>query len=564
MEAKTAAEQKKSPLRIYCKSCGAEAGFDIIRQAYRCSYCGGLTGIQEAKKEVSEWRRLQKENTVARSGGQEMEEHSCPSCGGHFVFRQGEATETCVFCESKLLRAEFTESEQLPELVIPFFLTQEEARKRTLEWGEAHEKTPEGKAVLKNIDKFRGCYLPYHLVRGPVRAEVNRHGNERQYHCAGYLEGVAVNASKQLDNLLLNEIEPFDWSAADAFSYGYIAGQAVKLSDISDAEIDERVREEAASAFLPDVEKTMQSDGVQINVETGDMSAIPALLPIYFIQSGKLTAVMNGQTGRIAVSKERKKITYPWVIEPMIYTVLLTLLLSLLVGFRPEGIFYGSILFGCIVFSVMGDGRKSLIRRIIAKSETARANREQGELKIEEGRDILKNPYDTMPIFYEPDDKGEEVPVQIRFYSFFRGLTVLTNGLITIFLPAMIAAVIRLIRMGKDESFMAGFHPGYGAPWYALAAFLVFVYFLKMLRKDIYDSPILYEILPDGRKRRIGRHFDRKLGILSMFKIREKTDDGKKVTVFWLLTHMGGAGIFLIVSLSVLLFGSVAAIVSLS
>lgn len=39
-------------LRIYCKNCGAPAGFDIINQTYRCPFCGRLSGIQDAKQEV--------------------------------------------------------------------------------------------------------------------------------------------------------------------------------------------------------------------------------------------------------------------------------------------------------------------------------------------------------------------------------------------------------------------------------------------------------------------------------------------------------------------------------
>ena len=81
----------------------------------------------------------------------------------------------------------------------------------------------------------------------------------------------------------------------------------MKLSDISGAETDRRIREEAAEDFLPEVERVMQSSGVSVLTETGNMNAIPALLPVYFIKYGKLTAVMNGQTGQITVTKEREK-----------------------------------------------------------------------------------------------------------------------------------------------------------------------------------------------------------------------------------------------------------------
>ena len=110
------------PLRIYCKNCGAPAGFDIINQTYRCPFCGGLSGIQEAKQEVYAWRQLQKERIETKADGQNLEEHNCPSCGARFVFRYGEASQTCDFCGSKLIRREFSCPEQMPELIIPFSL----------------------------------------------------------------------------------------------------------------------------------------------------------------------------------------------------------------------------------------------------------------------------------------------------------------------------------------------------------------------------------------------------------------------------------------------------------
>ena len=43
-----------------------------------------------------------------------------------------------------------------------------------------------------------------------------------------------------------------------------------------------------------------------------------------------------------------------------------------------------------------------------------------------ESKNILKNPYDNTPVFYEMNDKGQKVPVRIRFYTLGRWLG--TNG----------------------------------------------------------------------------------------------------------------------------------------
>lgn len=427
-----------------------------------------------------------------------------------------------------------------------------------LEWGNEHENTSEGRSIVSNMGRFQGYYLPYYVIRGPVYGTVTRDGNNRTYSCAGYLEGTAVNLSRQMDNLTLDGITPFDWSAARPFEYGYIAGHHVKLSDISEAEADRRIREKATEDFLPEVERVMQSSGVNVQVETGNISAVPALLPVYFIKSGKLTVVMNGQTGRISVSKQQIKKTNPWMIEPLAYTLLATVLLSIPYHFELELMFLFAFVFAAIFFSIMGEGRHSLIRRITIRSETAKAKREKGELKIEEGNDILRNPYDNTPVFYEKNKRGEEVPVRIRFYNPIRILSIITNVIATVLLPLIIAAAVQLVDIsGTSQEFSDGFRPIYGAAWYVFAGLIAIIYFAKGVRKDVYEHPILYEAT-SGKK--LGTRASRKLSIFSVLGLQRRNENGKRVSLIKTFLMLGGTGIFLGVFLVFLLVGSVAAI----
>ena len=61
------------PLRIACKNCGSPVGFDIVRQTYRCVHCGELSGIQEVKDHIYQWRELEKSNNKERRKGQNLE-----------------------------------------------------------------------------------------------------------------------------------------------------------------------------------------------------------------------------------------------------------------------------------------------------------------------------------------------------------------------------------------------------------------------------------------------------------------------------------------------------------
>lgn len=556
---------KNNPLRIFCKNCGAPAGFDIIRQTYSCPNCGQVSGMQEVERNVTQWRELHKKNMKAKAQGQSLEKHVCPTCGAQVVFKAGEASGTCDFCGSKLIRKELIQPDQMPELIIPFFITPEEAKKRMLQFAEEHKSSPEGDAVLQNIDKLKGYYLPYQLAQGPVAATVTRDATIRKYYCDGYLDGTAVNTSKQLDNLTLNEMEPFDWSEAQPFEYGYIAGQNVKLSDISDAQTEKRILQEVEEDFRPEVERVMQTSGVNVHMQSGNLLTMPLLLPVYFIKANYkdkgVTAVMNGQTGRIAISTGREKKTLPWVVEPTVYTLIIAALFWFMSGsIELSGM--GAVVTGIILFAIFEQGRTSLIRRIVLKSDAAKAERKGTTLSIEEGEDVLANPYDNTPIFRERNDEGELVPVRLRFYPPGRWVSVAVNLIVTIFLPAIIAAVIRLISMDSGEKFMDGFAPLYGAAWYVFAAFVALLYWAKGVRNDAYDHPYIYEILENGKQKLIGSSDSRKLSVFSMFGVGEMDENGKRLGLFELLRLMGGIGLFLGGTILFILIGCVAAILS--
>lgn len=554
---------KRNPIAIYCKNCGAPAGFDIVRQTYRCPYCGQTSGIEEVKNEALKWRKLNPAHKKAVETGDRLEKYSCSGCGAEVMFEPGEASATCDFCGSRLIRKEFTSKQQFPDLIIPFYLTYEEVKERLLKWGKKHWYRKEGRAVVSDIGKLKGYYLPYQLIRGPIYGTIDRDASTRKYHCAGYLEGTLVSSEGHLNNLILNRMEPYDWSAMHPFEYGYIAGQKVELSDLAQDKIEYRVKKEVEEDFLPEVRKVMQTSGLNIYLNSGELYRIPVLLPVYFISSAQLTAVVNGQTGKIAATLNRNRISYPWVIEPLLFTIVCTLALSYFYAFNPEAMLLFGAVFACLFFAIFSEGRDPLEKTIILNSRTSRATRKEGELKIEEKDDILKNPYDNTPVFFEENSEGEKVPVRIRFYTLGRIISILWNCFVIVFLPAIIAGVIHLLQiMDTGEKFWDDFPIGYGAAWYVLAGFMVLLYLAKGVRIDVYDHPYLYEIRKDGKKRLLGNRRDRNVSFLSMFGIGMPDKDGKRMTLLRTLWDLGKMGFWLAFGLLFILLGCVAAILS--
>ena len=198
-------------MTIHCATCGAPAQFDVVTQNYHCPNCGGNTGTEIPLKKLREFRSLTKTLLEQELPDSQTIACECPNCGARVIVKEHEVAETCIFCQSKVLRSDVQMGEGFPEMLIPFKLNRKQAEKRLDEWIEQHHDKSEAQILKENKKKLKGIYLPYELIRGSIRFVVTRDNSNRYYECGGFLEHVAVNVTDRCNNLLLNGKEPFLW-----------------------------------------------------------------------------------------------------------------------------------------------------------------------------------------------------------------------------------------------------------------------------------------------------------------------------------------------------------------
>lgn len=553
-EIRNAAEHDTgNPFIVYCKNCGAPAGYDISSQSYRCMHCGQKSGIQEAQKGFIRWRQLKSESLMTETTTNQQ--LSCPNCGAVVLFPKGEATNNCIFCGSTLIRDEFEHSTNFPEMIIPFVLTKEDALKQLKSWCKENKATPEAKAVMKNLNMLDGWYLPYQMIRGPVDVTVHRDAVQRIYHCDGYLEGSVVCTAENLDNMVLEAAEPFDPNGLIPFEHGYIAGHKARLQDISDFRTSERVMEEIGEGYRPYVEKVMQTRGCVLDLSSENLMSAPVLVPMYFIQTGELFAVVNGQTGKVAVSLERTKKQIIKLREPAILTAIV-----LAVSFwicRTQETFQNRVglplmitcVFGMIAFAAMRGEIKKKVTRIILSSSNSLAYREADELKITQGEDVFKNPFPNIPSFYEIIN-GVRTSVNIRFYPPVRVIGIIAKCVFLVLLPYLAAFLIKVIMLG------AWAHPLIalgqlqllsGAIWLIFMFAVIPAVYIKMYRQDAYNHPYIYIKEADGSMKLNGNAKDRRITLKGYMKILWKDEARKKIKMIYLL--LGSAGVLSVLML---------------
>ena len=498
---------------VRCPNCGAPARYDIIRQQYLCGYCGSKVGIKEALAEKQGFRLIRQQKIKESVKKYKLLSANCSGCGAKIVFEENEALSNCAFCGRALVRKDYVQADELPELIIPFGITKDEAKECVKNWCSSNKLKPEAKHLSKKIDEINGFYLPYELVKGPVSCNVSRKDSNGVYECEGYVDKVFVNCSKQLDNRLLDAMEPYELNELVEFDLGYVAGQRVKVGDINGSELLSRVSREVSEDYLPVVRKTLESKSVDIDTSVGSALRMPVLLPVYYINSGDTVAAINGQTGKVSIMAEKPSHIYfvPWWIKAIGATLAIGLIafLSFLL-FKAEPmealLITGMLMIVTLIITlcvysdtVRNKFRVETEKRIFTSDKTVTGR--EGRSVVYDDKKIEKEI--VAPVFFENLD-GKEYPVKLVFTSPLRILKTALLALVVLFLPVIIALFLNGFDFKRLEL-------GGSAVWFCIMVPVVPIYVLKFAIVELYERPWIYILEEDGSKRRYHRKPDTKL-----------------------------------------------------
>ena len=491
-------------LNILCPHCGAPAKFDIVHQIYRCGYCGGQVEVENARRQKAEFQWYQNQRVKAAAMNFPMSTASCSGCGATLVFEKNEALSTCAFCGRSVVRRDYVYDSKMPQNIIPFAVTPKEAAGLLSDWCQKNRNKPEARHLSEKIGQLKGYYLPYEMVHGRVRCDVRKKGETASYVAGGYLNDEFVNCSAQLDNLVLDCMEPYNLDNLREFDFAYAAGQRIKISDISEADVQQRLNTETAENYRGGMEKIWGTKDIDILAQVDPVVRIPVLLPVYYITDGNVHAAVNGQTGKVSVraEKESKYIAVPWWLK------------GILVLLAASAALYSAILFGgggsenalivtgmtaflyIIILLAMFDSQSSnrfhvIKYRSIFSSGEQTYRRERGKLILRE--DIVKRKIEA-PVFKHNLDGRVEVVTYV-FRSFARSLRMLMLGVVTIFFPVILALLIN----GFDFSRLT---ISASAVWFCITVPVVPIIFIKYGIQSLYESPLIYIISENGKKRR--------------------------------------------------------------
>ena len=319
--------QINNPLIIRCKNCGGELGFDIVKQQYVCAHCGATTEQDSRKAELKEWKSTHQRNLQQQLSKAKL--FCCPACDAKTMTAADDVTTECPFCGNTLIDDTLSETE-LPEVIIPFKITLEEAKDKLKQWVDENKENPAAQQIEKHLDRLTGCYLPYQIVRGANNGHLfiaKMTGVDTSHPFKAYLDATAINASKEFDNLLLDGMEPFLFEDAKEFDFSYLNGQKAKIKDIGGKELNIRIDEEIKAQLFLTLSKKLLNRRLSLFLLDNDNESASSLLPVYFLDCGNgIATAINGQTGKISVAtgKTMKPARYWWIL-PTILAIIATI-----------------------------------------------------------------------------------------------------------------------------------------------------------------------------------------------------------------------------------------------
>lgn len=360
--------------RYPCAQCGASLRFQPGQQELVCDWCGhrqtigeglarapgrqpqgGAEGADAIFADPETGRALQWDGAhkspdlqeIALDRGMNLEAGSdlavavrvlsCPNCGAEIELNDAAHAGACPFCATPVVTDTGTSRRIKPQGVLPFRLTEDQARRAMEDWLGNLWFAPSGlTAYARRGRKLRGVYSPYWTFDARTQSQYTGQRGDYYYEtvyvtrqvngqsqrvpqqvrrtrwrpAAGQVardfNDVLVLASASLPRRLADGLTPWDLSHLRPYRADYLAGFESEAYTIPLAEGHRTARAEMAGVILNDARRDIGGDEQridQISTTHRDETFKHILLPIWtaaYRYNGKsFRFVVNGQSGRV-------------------------------------------------------------------------------------------------------------------------------------------------------------------------------------------------------------------------------------------------------------------------
>lgn len=376
-----------------CMSCGGSLKFSSEKQKLLCESCGTEYDVSEYEAAVAEsgQQDYQAKTDEWDIHGEGLVVYECRNCNGEAVGDETMASTKCPYCESPIVISSKFEGSLKPDLVIPFQKDKKAAESALREHVNKIKLAPAKFKMGNHIKEVKGVYVPFWLFDADVHAsaqyeatKVEKHSDAKyQYKETSYFdvyregdmrfENVPADASKQMDDKLMDSIEPYDVSAAVPYSSAYMAGYLANRYDVTAEECqpraDERMKSTAKDMLRGQVKDYNTVSSKKETFDKVSSSYKYALYPVWILNTfwngNKYVFAMNGQSGKLVGDVPYSKGKFWGVLLGVLAAIwgILFAILAIKGNIAPKGI-VGTLVIALIIALIVAFSMKGKTKTV--------------------------------------------------------------------------------------------------------------------------------------------------------------------------------------------------------
>ncbi|MEO0386707.1 MAG: TFIIB-type zinc finger domain-containing protein [Pseudomonadota bacterium] len=352
--------------RFPCETCGSDLRYQPDAGKLVCDHCGAEAEISGggpwAKGTIAELDlQAALADALPEAEIEETRTRTCPNCGAIVEFDAATHAQECPFCATPIVTDTGTHRHIKPKGVLPFLLSEAEARKAMTDWLGKLWFAPNGlQDYARKGRRLDGIYVPYWTYdaqtrtqyrgqRGTVYYETRRRQNSDGEmktirvqkvrwrgvtgQVARFFDDVLVLASNTLPKRYTDRLAPWDLSALEPYQPEYLAGFRAEAYQVPLEAGFAEARQIMDKTIRRDIKFDIGGDRQRIDKLETTVSAVTfkhILLPVwmaaYKYQGKSFRFVVNARTG--AVEGER-----PWSIWKLSLAALVAAILAAGLGY---------------------------------------------------------------------------------------------------------------------------------------------------------------------------------------------------------------------------------------
>jgi DNA-directed RNA polymerase subunit RPC12/RpoP len=326
-----------------CDSCGADLHFAPRQEQLLCAYCGHVQtipaatgrGLAHGLRELDLAAALRAQ--VPETEIEEIRTLRCPNCAAEIELLGHEHASQCPFCATPVVLDTGSHRQIKPQALLPFVLTQTQARAALGDWlgrlwfapGGLQQYARRGRTITgiyspfwtfdaSSRSGFRGQRGDAYYETQWVTVRVKGRSERRQQRVrkirwsrvsgrvARVFDDVLILGSRSLPRRFTDGLRPWDLSALQPYRPDFLSGFSAEGYTVPIAKAHVLAREEMARVIASDVRRAIGGDEQrieQIDTDYSDETFKHVLLPVwsaaYRYRGRSYRFVINGQTGKV-------------------------------------------------------------------------------------------------------------------------------------------------------------------------------------------------------------------------------------------------------------------------